>query len=295
MSTIKKNSVSRHRNWVFTVNNWTADMLSYLSTIVTQDSSTSRISTSGSITYVIYGKETAPTTGTPHLQGYVEVSAQLSMLQMKLLFGPLQGIHLESRKGSQRQAIDYCKKDNDWTEHGTAKNQGARSDLCSTRLLALESGLRGVSRSVKNYQAIRLAEVFLTYNEEPRDWKPIVHWLWGPTGTGKSHKARLLCSEDVYTKSDGNKWWPGYDRHEGVIIDDFRDSWWSLTEMLRLLDRYECKVEFKGGYRQFVPITIVVTSCAHPKDCYPNTGEAIAQLLRRIDHIENLTDPYVEL
>lgn len=248
-----------------------------------------------SITYIIFGRETAPTTGTPHLQGYAEASTKLSLLQMKLIFGPLSSIHLEPRRGTQSQAIEYCKKENNWSESGTMKNQGARTDLCQTRSLALRKGLRGVASSVKNYQAIRLAEVFLTYHEEARDWKPEVWWLWGPTGTGKSHKAREICSTDAYTKSDASKWWPGYDQHAEVIIDDFRDSWWSLTEMLRLLDRYECKVEYKGGYRQFMPKKIVVTSCMDPKDCYKNTGESINQLLRRIDHIEHLTDMYVEI
>ena len=61
-----------------------------------------------------------------------------------------------------------------------------------------------------------------------------------------------------------------------------RDNWWSLIEMLRLLDKYECRVETKGGMRQFKPLKIVVTSIEPPKDIYRGVGEDIEQLLRRI-------------
>ena len=61
-----------------------------------------------------------------------------------------------------------------------------------------------------------------------------------------------------------------------------RDNWWSLIEMLRLLDRYECRVETKGGMRQFKPLKIVVTSIEPPKDIYRGVGEDIKQLSRGI-------------
>ena len=78
----------------------------------------------------------------------------------------------------------------------------------------------------------------------------------------------MCYKESVYRKASDTKWWPGYDCHEEVIIDDFRDSWWPITYMLDLLDRYETKVETKGGYRQFVPKKIIITSCQDPNRCY---------------------------
>jgi len=247
------------------------------------------ITDKSSIEYICFGKELGPKTGEPHLQGYLESSKPISMKSLKALFG-CETIHLEPRRGTQQQAIDYCKKDGDFHEIGIKKQQGKRNDLCAVRKLAQDGGIRAVVESCDNYQQVRLAECYLTYKEDPRDWKPIVLWLYGGTGLGKSRRARhfletiyQLEGDQIYTKSDGTKWWPGYDGHRGVIIDDFRDSWWSITEMLRLLDRYECKVEYKGGYRQFKPTHIIITSCLAPTDCYSNTGEAIKQLTRRID------------
>lgn len=258
----------------FTINNYTLDDFFTLGAVDCQ--------------YLIVGAEVGAS-GTPHLQGYIEFKKATRFTTARKLLGGR--AHIEIRKGPQEKAIDYCKKDGDWTERGERKIQGDRVDLDRVRELAHEGGMRAVS-AYSNLQQIHVAEKYLTYNEEKRDWKPTVTWIWGPTGTGKSRKAReMLADVDYYTKNDGAKWWPGYDAHEAVIIDDFRDSWFTLTEMLSLLDRYEKVVEFKGGYRQFLARQIIVTSAFPPRQCYKNTGEAIEQLIRRIDTVIQLGEP----
>lgn len=142
---------------------------------------------------------------------------------------------------------------------------------------------------VANAQGTRVAEKFLTYNEEERDWKPNVIWIHGPSGAGKSRLAREICGDaDVYVKNTDSKWWDGYDGHESTIIDDFRDTWWSLTYMLGLLDRYPFRVEYKGGMRQFVSRTIIVTCIHAPNVMYNMANEDENQLLRRIDEIRHI-------
>lgn len=259
------------RNVCFTINNYTVDDIIGVCEI--------------DWTYLNVGWEVGEK-GTPHMQGYGELAR---VTRFNTLKKSMPRAHLGSRKKSQKQADEYCKKEGFYTTHGTLKRQGARNDLCKVREAALEGGMREVS-SWANLQGIRVAEKFLTYNEEPRNWECDVHWLWGPTGTGKSRTARELCngSEDIYTKNTGTKWWDGYDAHEYVIIDDFRPSWWDITYMLSLLDRYEFRVETKGGHRQFRPKTIIVTSCLPPERCYLGTGEAIQQLLRRVSVVSEV-------
>nr|WDW25898.1 MAG: replication-associated protein [Cressdnaviricota sp.] len=259
-----------YRNWVFTINNWSEDDIESIE--------------KWNVKYVIYGKEVGES-GTPHLQGYVELDKVGRFSAVKKLHGTA---HWEQRLGTQEEAIAYCMKDGDFVERGTRKRAGTRTDLDRVRQMAVESGMRAVS-ATGNMQQIRVAEKYLTYNEEPRDWETEVIWIYGPTGSGKSRLARELTHvDDVYTKNDGSKWWDGYDNHEDVIIDDFRDSWWSITEMLSLLDRYEKRVEYKGGYRQFRPKKIIITSAVKPERCYAGTGEAINQLLRRIKEIKKM-------
>lgn len=234
-------------------------------------------------TYVIIGKELGEDKITPHLQGYGELTTQSRLKTVKTKLG-INRIHIEERRGKQQEAIDYCKKENNWIERGKAKDQGIRKDLDLVRRLALDNGMRAVVL-VASKQQIEIAKETLTYWEDARDWKPYVYWFWGAGGTGKSKTAEELLGEEAYIKADGAKWWPGYDGHELVIIDDFRDYWWDITVMLGLLGRGRYRVECKGSYRQFKAKIIVVTSPKHPKDCYSNSGEEIYQLLRRIDCI----------
>lgn len=84
------------------------------------------------ISYCVYQKEKCPTTGKEHLQGYIELSDKLSIKQVKEMMKN-EGLHLERRLGSQKQAIEYCmKKESRIGEpviKGKPKNQGHRKDL----------------------------------------------------------------------------------------------------------------------------------------------------------------------
>lgn len=261
------------RCWCFTLNNWDECELLYIDSALP-------------CRYIIYGFEIGKE-GTEHLQGYVEFANVKRLSAVKKYLGRA---HWEIMQSTRENAAQYCKKDGAWCERGDwqAGGTGARNDLDRIRRLAADGNMRTVT-SVGSYQQIKVAEKFLEYNEEPRDWKPEVIWIYGATGTGKSRRARELLNDgDIYTKNDGTKWWQGYDAHEDVIIDDFRSSWWSLTEMLSLIDRYEKRVETKGSSRQFRARRIVITSAMSPNDCYRGVGEDIGQLLRRIDRIEHL-------
>jgi len=237
--------------------------------------------------YTIYGLETGEN-GTPHIQGYSELKQQTRFNTLKKL---LPRAHIEKCKGTAEQNIAYCKKENKFIELGEKKKQGERVDLEMIKKECLEIGMKTLleKRTLTLHQ-IRTAETYLKYLEKPRNWKPFVTWIFGPSGSGKSKMARELTT-NAYTKNEGSKWWEGYDMHKCVIIDDFRDSWWSITEMLRLLDRYECKIECKNGSRQFVPEVIIITSIVPPQEHYQNAAnEPIKQLMRRVDKIIELKD-----
>jgi len=283
------------RSYCFTLCNYTDEDRAHLARLP------------GPVRYICWGLEFT-TAGVPHLQGYVELSKPARVAGIKKLGTGFDRMHLEIRRGTRVQARTYCRKgrqshaewtelgergptfgvDAEFVEHGDwdAGGQGVRPDLGVYRSIALTDGMRGVTLT-GNVQEIRVAEIFLTHHEEPRDWKPHVTWLWGPSGTGKSYHAHyvLLADVDTYVKSGTTKWWDGYDGHEGVILDDFRDSWWCLTETLTLLDRYPKRVEVKGGFRQFKPKHIVITSIHPPWMMYRLADEDAHQLPRRIDTV----------
>lgn len=98
---------------------------------------------------------------------------------------------------------------------------------------------------------------------------------------------------EAWVSGVDGKWFEGYDGHEDVIFDDFRGDFCKLRVLLRLLDRYEYRVEVKGSSRQFLAKNIVITSCYSPTQVYKNNGdgENINQLVRRITEIRRFGPP----
>lgn len=112
----------KYRNWCFT---------SYIEPIKNVNCS-----------YICYQKEECPKTKKIHWQGYIEFDNVKRLNEVKKVLND-NTVHLESRKGNQSQAIDYCKKlqskVGDFYEEGTPKRQGNRSDLDSI-YEAIDSG-----------------------------------------------------------------------------------------------------------------------------------------------------------
>lgn len=263
----------RARAWCLTINNW--------------EKKDKEAFDHEDIQYYVYGEEVGEEEGTEHLQAYVEFKRRKTFSAVKGIFPTA---HIEVRMGKQEQAIAYCQKGDVFTFAGEMMHQGERADLCRVRQAALDGGMRTVTRSY-NDQACRSAMRFLEYNEEERDEKPSITWIWGPTGSGKSKLAlELSKEEDRYTKTpDGTQWWPGYDGQTCVIFDDFTDSQFPFKFWLCLTDRYGCRVQNKGGYRQFAGTRILVTSIKEPSEYYKGVEEqAREQMLRRIDEIIEL-------
>lgn len=74
--------------------------------------------------------EFAPRTGREHWHIYLEFSEKVTAKKVKELLKD-RTAHIEIRKGSQQDAIAYCKKEGDWMEWGepVQSQQGRRTDL----------------------------------------------------------------------------------------------------------------------------------------------------------------------
>lgn len=77
--------------------------------------------------YIVFGREKAPTTGTPHLQGYVQRRNPTSFKTwQKLLFNA----HISVPKGTPEQNRTYCtKEDSEFYERGVMPCPRQRTDL----------------------------------------------------------------------------------------------------------------------------------------------------------------------
>lgn len=273
--------MARSRNFCFTINNYTQDDIERINNLECM--------------YMAHSLEVGDS-GTPHIQGYLELhnASTITALSKKLVRA-----HIEISKGSAEQNKAYCSKNNNttFTERGTPKQQGKRNDLKEIKE-KLKSGtlkIREVVLETQNMQQIRHAEILLKYHEKKRDFKPTVKWYYGSTGSGKTRQAVEELGEDYYSVMRNVKWWEGYDGHEAVLIDDLRSNMINFVDLLVLLDRYAYRVETKGGSRQLLAKTIIITSPMSPVAMFSTSGENIQQLIRRIDEIKRFGELETEL
>jgi Putative viral replication protein len=109
--------IVRARSWCFTINNY-------------NDVDQQRLRSLGGdagLTYLIFGRERG-TTGTPHLQGYIQFRNAKVFAVVKRIVG--ERAHLEKSFASPDSAATYCKKEGDYEEFGTAPvGSGKRTDL----------------------------------------------------------------------------------------------------------------------------------------------------------------------
>ncbi len=274
--------MSRARNWCFTSYKESQELFNSIGPNFED----------GEIRYIIWGLEVCPRTKREHLQGYVEFKSSLRIRRVKDALGD-PAVHLERRRGTQAEARAYCEKDGMFRSYGlpAESSQGSRNDLDNVRRIVSDGGGMGsVCDEATSWQALAGAARYLTYREVPRsrDAGLEVRWYWGKTGTGKTRAAFEEAERDFDTRdalwvsNDNFKWFDGYDAHQVVLFDDFRPDQVKLPWLLRLLDIYGCRVEVKGGFRQWKPERIYVTCPRPPAECYMDSGEEIEQLLRRI-------------
>ena len=251
--------------------------------------------------YLVYQYERGES-GTPHFQGYFRFKSRRAFgaIRKRLSRNGQCRFHLESRRGTVEQAIAYCtdecKRDKQCCE--SIVEYGIRPIGSGTR-----NDIRNCYNLVKSGTAAKdlyeqCTEVMVKYSrgmqacrilfENQRDFKTIVKWYYGSTGTGKS---RAACDDSshatTYWKSGASKWWDGYDGQETVIIDDYRCDLCPFHSLLRLFDRYPMQVEGKGTVHQFRSKLIIVTAPCRPEVMWrTRCQEDMGQLLRRIEEIK---------
>lgn len=234
--------------------------------------------------YLVIGKEVGKKCGQPHIHACLVFENARSWKKMKSLFPRAR---IEKMKGSPEEARTYCVKDGDYVEKGDCPKQGKRNDIVFVMDMVQEGlNMRQMLPEVSNFQTIRIAETVMKYYEVPRDYKPIVKWFWGATGTGKTEMAfKMFKDEDYYVCMDTGQWWEGYDGQENIIIDELREDFMKYPQLLKLLDRYEYRIQVKGSSRQFKGRNIIITSHFHPYDLFQYVSEDLGQLYRRLEGI----------
>ncbi|AXH74443.1 MAG: putative viral replication protein [Circoviridae sp.] len=248
----------------------------------------------GEVRYLVCGNEIA-STGTPHLQGYMELRTPQRVNHVKRLLGS-ERVHMEACRGTPDQNVQYCKKEGDvFHEFGTVTgHQGRRTDLLEVQEL-LDSGEPLVNVARSHFGAFcRYSKALCSYlalHAEPRNFRTQVVWHYGRTGSGKSkgvyEESEALCPGSVCWLPDQTlAWFDGYSGHKGVVIDDF-DGRAPIALLLRLFDRYPLKVPVKGSFVEWRPRIVWITSNESPRSLYGHQNQFDA-LLRRVDEIKEV-------
>lgn len=259
--------------------------------------------------YLLVGKEVGVASQLKHLQGYVEFKNKIRLGAAKALLG-VPTAHLEPCKGDAESNVAYCKKGQDFVEHGTKKVNGKRKDY-EGALLAIGAGEVTPGDVLETnpmfyHQYGRTIEAvhsrFLKKSKgQARTELVDVTWIYGGTGTGKSHYAYTtwLSQFGVDFKSDGDKyfvkcfgegdvkWWDDYDGQRYIILNEFRGQI-PYAEMLSLIDKWphqvsrRCKSPMNMCATHFCITSSMPPHLVYQKQSHRDEADSINQLIRRL-------------
>lgn len=271
---VEKPSAWPQYNFCFTYNNYTeigeAALIQWLT---------------GNTKYAVFGHEVAPTTGTPHLQGYFSLKKKMRMSTIQNQLKEVKvRLSLLRAKGTAEENLVYCTKaDPDgFYQHGTLKNcgSGARAELIELSE-KIKSGHKMTAIAYQHpVEYIRYHKGLHAFksltekmNAEPiRDITTTVYW--GIGGAGKTYRAREDClklglGEPYFMMNPNNNsiWFDNYDGERGLIIDDFY-GWIKPHILFRYLDKYLLQLPIKGSTTYANWTHVWITSNKHPKEWY---------------------------
>jgi len=273
-------SMSRSRNFCFTVNNYTPE-----------DEESIKCTIDG-VRFVGYSHEIAPTTGTPHLQGVVcFLNARTIQSAGKAL---CKRAHLIVMDGTPRQAWTYCEKGADiWTLGTLPKDRSEVGLLNKERFKQFRAHAEAGDRNqVDDQMYIQYYSTFekiaATKLKMPDNLSHVCGvWIYGKPGSGKSHAVNKTYPT-AYRKM-ANKWWDSYQNEIVVWMDDLdpdATSW--IARFLKIwADKWSFMAEVKGSSRCIRPAKFIVTS-NYTIDQMNFRGNDLAAIKRRFVEFEKI-------
>lgn len=91
--------------------------------------------------------------------------------------------------------------------------------------------------------------------------------FYGPPGCGKTSRVSHAYP-GAYWKPVRTKWFDGYSGEDVIVYDDFNRGWFSIDDFCRIVDRYKCHVEVKGGHVRLGNTVSIFTTNTLPSKWY---------------------------
>jgi len=286
-------------NWVFTVNNWIDG---------DKDEMRER-SKDPLVKRLVWQEEICPTTGTPHLQGYVILSAKKTKLGLAkwMLRAPERWKQFRTRPcySDVVNSEVYCSNQQklgaqNYEEHGqeledAAGHPDTKEDRAKEIIHLAEKGdwatLKSDYPTQYLYCHTQLKKVFYAAVEVPETHDGVLdnYWVFGAPGAGKDQwiKARLAAlGVPYYKKPANNKWWNEYAGESVVWYQDLGKRARDLDDEYKLwLDRDKQLVDTKHGMVWCNPATSYISSQHHPSVVFTDP-DALDAIMRRVQVIE---------
>lgn len=216
----------------------------------------------------------------------------------KLNIKKLHGCHVEKSYGSAQQNIKYVLAQDEKhiklkitseliDEIGEPKLKGGCYSIKDIKNmtddeieLSVPLSLSRIAQDIKSKQAYEI-----NLDEWHKDVK--IYYIYGPSGIGKSCKAKEILKQHGYKTTNivkcENGFWQGIGQSKSCIYDDFRDSDLKAKEFIQFVDYNRQIMNVKGGSRINEYELIIITSIQSPYSIYKNMPEeAKTQWLRRI-------------
>jgi len=245
--------------------------------------------------YLVWQRERGEQ-GTEHLQGYCRFTKQFRLRTIAPLLGG--HAHILLARGNEQQCKDYCTKEDTrievGEEHGEfnpdAGKQGRRTDITAiVAKCAAGVPLRQIAADhpadwIRYHQGIESLHLQLQ-PEQPVQRQVAVQVLWGPSGTGKTHRVRtndtLLRMGGIFVVKPGRSPWDRYQGQKTILFDEFDWTKWEIFDMNQYLDKWGTDLSCRFRDKSAAWTLVVICSNSSPVTWYTTAGLEVQLALRR--------------
>lgn len=270
---IEMDLYARGRRFTFTLNNYTEDQIKYLEG---WQSSENRVQC------IYFGREVAPTTQTPHLQGFIcfKSPSQLRAVINGFSKHGCPGTHVELMKASIDKNKEYCSKEGQTYLFGSVPSSHTGKTAASEYAHAIELATQDdffqlyelyPELSVKHYASLHgIAKRAKEIAPKPGDRALLKnYWLFSKSsGVGKSKIVRDIFGDNVCI---WNHQYPEYENEHAVLFDDIvpSDLQYRGGIMKRLCDHYPVQIRSIYGKPKLIrPQVVIFTSNYRLQECF---------------------------
>lgn len=263
------------KSWKWTLNNYT--------------DAEERTIQAWSVSRSIYGRETAPSTGTEHLEGLTVFKKAMRFTAVKKL---LPRAHWEPCIDVDA-AWNYCSKEGDFWYTDNRVGAGKRTDWVEFRDL-VQSGASDADLLMAN------PSLFMRYGngidrarsavQEPRHEQTECEWYYGETGSGKSTYVADKYPNADWCSITRSGFLQGYHNAEVVVFDDPDLVAFQRELFLNLINHTPFVANVKGSSATFNAKKVIILSNTHP-DLWHGTDPAVQRRIMKRFHCEKTTTP----